>query len=62
MQIVERCLFMKNYILLLTLIMISSTMVGCSTIKGIGKDISAIGRGLSSASERVSSDLKGTHK
>lgn len=44
---------MKKTYLLLLIGVIMSTMIGCETIKGIGKDVSAVGGWLTRGSEKA---------
>jgi len=49
---------MKKLILVLIGTVFTITLIGCNTIKGIGKDLSSLGGGISNASEKVSDGLK----
>ena len=46
---------MKKMILLLLLALVATTIIGCSTIKGMGEDISTLGDWLTRGSEKATS-------
>ncbi|MFT5387037.1 MAG: putative small secreted protein [Lysobacterales bacterium] len=48
---------MKKISTFLTVVFLASTLVGCNTLAGIGKDISGIGNGLTGASDKIKNDL-----
>jgi predicted small secreted protein len=48
---------MKTVFLLMLCGMIILTAVGCGTIKGIGDDVSAVGKWLSKGSDTVKQDI-----
>ena len=49
---------MKRVVLLIVGLAFAGSLAGCNTIKGVGSDISALGNGLSNASDRVSEGIK----
>ena len=46
---------MKKFALLLITLCFTSTLLGCNTIKGVGEDLSSLGKGISGGSEKVQS-------
>ena len=44
---------MKKMLLMALLVMFSSTLVGCGTLKGVGEDLKTIGGWFVRGSERV---------
>jgi len=53
---------MRNSINVLAILFLCATLTACGTIKGIGKDISGIGKGLVTASDKVKESVKNAHK
>ncbi len=43
---------MKRFTLLLALVLTTTTLIGCNTMKGIGEDISSLGGAISESSDK----------
>ena len=44
---------MKTLLSIVLLVIVSITMTSCNTVKGVGEDVSAGGRGLTKAANKV---------
>lgn len=48
---------MKKYVAIVLVTLFSTTLVGCSTIKGIGEDVSAVGGWIKKGSDNVKENV-----
>jgi predicted small secreted protein len=49
---------MKEFLLMVMCIFFMSTLFGCGTIRGLGEDLSGIGKAISRSSDHVKDSVK----